>query len=106
MANSTRPNGMRPVGHLDGSPFLGKLTMYLVPAADGTAMFVGDPVKSGGTAGAAGVACAMALSQTAGASRALRALVSGDCQVADAVFARERGKHLQPDAPLDQPGDA
>lgn len=49
------PFGLRPVQHLDGSPWNGKVTMYLCPAADGTAIFVGDPVKSGGTAGAAGV---------------------------------------------------
>lgn len=55
MANTSRPSGLRPVRHLDGSPFNGMVNEYLVPSGDGTAMYVGDPVKSGGTAGAAGV---------------------------------------------------
>lgn len=55
MANTDRPSGLRPVSHLDGSPYNGKMNMYLAPSADGTAIYVGDPVKSGGTAGAAGV---------------------------------------------------
>lgn len=55
MANTDRPNGLRPVSQLDGSPYNSHVHMYLAPSADGTAIYVGDPVKSGGTAGAAGV---------------------------------------------------
>ncbi len=55
MANLNAPRGAIPVGHLDGSPYNGKVNMYLCPAADGTAVFVGDFVKLGGTAGATGV---------------------------------------------------
>lgn len=54
MANIDAPKGAYPVGHLDGSPWNGKVTMYLVPSGDGTALFVGDFVKRGGSAGAAG----------------------------------------------------
>jgi len=54
MANSDAAFGLRPVQHLDGSPWNGKVNQYLVPSSDGTAIYVGDPVKSGGTAGAAG----------------------------------------------------
>lgn len=54
MANIDAAFGMRPVGHLDGSPWNGKVNMYLVPSTDVSAIYVGDPVKSGGTAGAAG----------------------------------------------------
>ena len=52
MANIDAAFGLRPVGHLDGSPYNGKATMYLVPAADGTAVYVGDLVKKEGTVGA------------------------------------------------------
>jgi hypothetical protein len=41
--------------HLDGSPWNGKVEMYLFPAADSSVVYVGDPVISGGDAGAAGV---------------------------------------------------
>lgn len=55
MANDSRPNGLRPVGTTSGAKWNGQVNMYLCPSADGTAIFVGDAVKSGGTAGAAGV---------------------------------------------------
>lgn len=55
MANTDRPFGLRPVSHLDGSPWMGTVNMYLCPSTDGSAIYVGDAVKSGGTAGAAGV---------------------------------------------------
>lgn len=55
MANVDRPNGLRPVKHLDGSPYNGAVNRYYIPASDSTATFVGDAVKSGGTADADGV---------------------------------------------------
>ena len=54
MANSDAPSGFRPVRHLDGRSWNGSTRMYLVPSGDGTALFVGDAVKSGGSAGSAG----------------------------------------------------
>lgn len=83
MANVDRPFGLRPVAHLDGSPFNGKFNTYLVPASDATAMYVGDPVKSGGTAGAAGTIVygqnceGMATVATAAAGNTLRGVVIG-----------------------------
>lgn len=56
MANIDAPNGLRPVKHLDGSPYNGAANRYYVPATDGTALFVGDAVKSTGSADANGVA--------------------------------------------------
>ena len=53
MANVSRPSGLKPVQHLDGSVWNGKVQMFYAPAS-GNAIFIGDPVKSGGTAGAAG----------------------------------------------------
>jgi hypothetical protein len=53
MANVDAPKGLIPVKHLDGSPWNGQTTMYLMTGATG-ACYIGDAVKSGGTAGAAG----------------------------------------------------
>lgn len=52
MANTDRPRGLIPVQHANGNPWNGKVNMYLV--TDTNAMYVGDIVKHGGTAGAAG----------------------------------------------------
>ncbi len=52
MANTNRPTGFTPVGHLDGSPFNSKLTMYLFSGTN--AVYIGDPVIHGGSSGAAG----------------------------------------------------
>jgi hypothetical protein len=54
MANTDAAFGMRPVGHLDGSPYNGKVNMYLVPSGYGSTLFVGDPVQIDGEAGPAG----------------------------------------------------
>jgi len=49
MANVDAAFGLRPVGGLDGSPYNGATIRCAILAADGTATFVGDPVKLGGT---------------------------------------------------------
>lgn len=54
MANVSRPNGFRPVGHMGGANWNGRVTKYWIPASDGTAMYVGDIVKLGGIADAEG----------------------------------------------------
>ena len=53
MANANRPAGLVPVAHLDGSPFNGKTTMYLFSGTN--AVYLGDPVKHGGSSASAGV---------------------------------------------------
>ncbi len=55
MPNINAPKGFVPKRHLDGSPFNGQLTPYLVPAADSTVIGIGDVVVSGPTAGTAGL---------------------------------------------------
>ena len=55
MANSDTPFGARPVGHLDGSPWNGKVNMYYVPATYGTILGIGDFVTGDADGGAAGV---------------------------------------------------
>lgn len=58
MANVNAPRGLIPTKHLNGNPWNGKTTMYYLPATDGTAVFIGDLVKTAGTSGAAGVVVA------------------------------------------------
>lgn len=55
MANASRIYGLRPVKTLSGAPLMGNLETFNLPASDGTATFVGDLVKSGGSADATGV---------------------------------------------------
>ena len=50
MANVSRVFGLRPVKHLDGSPWNGAVNLYYVPATDATAMGTGDLVKFAGSA--------------------------------------------------------
>jgi hypothetical protein len=55
MANTNAPTGLRPVRYRSGAPYNGACNTYSVPASDGTALFVGDPVIIGGSADANGV---------------------------------------------------
>jgi len=55
MANADRPRGLKLVGHVSGSPFNAQIRRYAVPSSDGTALFVGDAVKTNGTASTAGI---------------------------------------------------
>jgi hypothetical protein len=49
------PFGLRPIGTISGAPWQASVKQYLIPSGDGTAVFVGDMVKTNGAAGAAGV---------------------------------------------------
>lgn len=55
MANVSRVQGLRPVRHLDGSPWNGQLTKYFVAASNAVALFNGDLVTLDSTTDAAGV---------------------------------------------------
>jgi len=48
-------NGFRAVKHVNGSPYNGQCNIYATAAADGTAIFPGDPVKLASDANAQGV---------------------------------------------------
>jgi hypothetical protein len=50
MANTSKIRGFIPVKHASGAPYNGQANVYVALAADGTALFVGDPVKASGTA--------------------------------------------------------
>lgn len=52
MANTSKLNGFRPVKHTSGAPYNGQVNTYAVLASDGTALYVGDPVKLSGDADA------------------------------------------------------
>jgi len=54
MANTDTPFGFKPVKHLNGSPWNGKISVYYIPATDNVATFVGDAVKGAGSADATG----------------------------------------------------
>jgi hypothetical protein len=47
------PYGLRPVGTLSGAPWQASVKQYLIPSGNGTAVFVGDMVKTDGSTGAA-----------------------------------------------------
>lgn len=49
MANPDTPFGFRPVSELDGSPYNGATRTYSTASGDGTAIYLGDPVKLSGT---------------------------------------------------------
>ena len=55
MANADNPSGARPIRHLTGAPYNGQSNRYCLPAADGTATYIHDLVKFGGTADADGI---------------------------------------------------
>ena len=55
MANDNRPFGLAPVSYLNGSPWSGQARIYSIDANYGTALYIGDPVISGGSADVNGV---------------------------------------------------
>lgn len=55
MANISKIRGFQPVKHVNGSPYSGQSNIYYVSASDGTALFVGDPVKLAADANAQGI---------------------------------------------------
>lgn len=56
MANSNRASGFTPVQYLNGAPWNGQTRLYSIIATYATALYVGDPVVSSGTADAGGIA--------------------------------------------------
>jgi len=54
MANLDTPFGFKPVKHLNGAPWNGKVNVYYIPSTDNTAVFVGDAVKGAGAADTTG----------------------------------------------------
>ena len=55
MANSNRASGFTPRQYLNGAPWNGQARLYSIAASYGTALYIGDPVISSGTADAKGL---------------------------------------------------
>lgn len=55
MPNANTPFGLRPKRYQNGSPWNGQATLYHIPAANGSAFAIGDPVVLSGSADANGV---------------------------------------------------
>ena len=55
MANANVPSGLSPVKHISGSPFNGQANLYSIAASYTTALAIGDPVISSGTADSYGI---------------------------------------------------
>jgi hypothetical protein len=68
MANVNRPSGFTPLYYLNGSPWNGQARTYSIDANYGTALYIGDPVISGGGADSNGVPN-IAIGATTGALR-------------------------------------
>jgi len=73
MANANRPSGFTPAQYLNGAPWNGQTRIYSIAAAYGTALYIGDPCISSGTADANGVA-GITLGATTGG---LRGIITG-----------------------------
>lgn len=68
MANANRPSGFTPIKYLNGAAWNQQANTYSIAAAYGTALYIGDPVISSGTADAYGVP-GIAIGATTGALR-------------------------------------
>lgn len=73
MTNPNRPSGFVPVQYLNGAPWSGQVRLYSIIAGYGTALYIGDPVISSGTADAHGIAGI----NIGGATGALRGVITG-----------------------------
>lgn len=68
MANANKPSGFAPVQYLNGSPWNGQARIYSIAYNYNTALYIGDPVISSGTADTNGVP-GITLGATTGALR-------------------------------------
>lgn len=75
MANSNAPTGLTPRRYRNGSPWMGAIRTYYVPATDATAIYIGDPVIIAGGADTAGVPTATLA--TAGATNRITGVCVG-----------------------------
>lgn len=75
MANSNAPTGLVPVRYASGAPYNGACNIYYVPASDGTALFLGDPVIIAGDSDTNGISTVTRA--TAGATNRVTGVVVG-----------------------------
>ncbi len=77
MANVSRVNGLRPVKHLDGSPWNGQVNRYFASASDGTAIFNGDLVKLAAVSDTQGQVLLNGSPSVVGGTQGVTAFVAG-----------------------------
>lgn len=78
MANADTPFGLRPVQHRNGAPYNGACRPYYIPAAYGTALYLGDPVVITGAVNTAAVKAPGAGSFPVGALPIVAKATAGD----------------------------
>jgi hypothetical protein len=77
MANVSRVNGLRPVKHVDGSPWNGQVTRYFASGSDATGIFNGDLVKLAAVSDTQGQALLGGFNSTVGGTPGVTAFVAG-----------------------------
>jgi hypothetical protein len=100
MANTSKIRGFIPVKHVSGSPYNGQSNIYATAAADGTALFVGDPVKLAADGNAQGIQ--LVTKATAGAA-ALGVVVGVINTKLDPVAGTMSGGSISLDTPVYRP---
>lgn len=100
MANTSKIRGFIPVKHVNGSPYNGQSNIYATAAADGTALFVGDPVKLAADGNAQGIQ--LVTKATAGAA-ALGVVVGVINTKLDPVAGTMSGGSIALDTPVYRP---
>lgn len=88
MANADAPKGLTPVRHVSGSPYNGQVERCFIPDTDNTDMFVGDAVKSAGSADANGV---RTIAQAAAGNTLLGVIVGFDPNPDDLSLTYRKG---------------
>ena len=89
MPNTDTPFGLRPVQHRNGAPYNGSFNVYYIPAAYGTALFVGDAVVRTGAVNTARIgsypvgALPVVARATAGDANAITGVIVGFVSDAD-----------------------
>ena len=78
MPNTDNPFGLRPVQHRNGAPYTGACKPYYIPAAYGTALYLGDPVVITGAVNTAAVNAPGAGSFPVGALPVVAKATAGD----------------------------
>lgn len=85
MANISRPSGLMPIRHLDGSPYNGQVTRYFASASDAAAIFAGDLVQLAAVSDLQGQALLNGVNSTVGGVPGVTVFVPGTSTAAVGV---------------------
>ncbi|MGP1666827.1 MAG: hypothetical protein ACTS5I_13130 [Rhodanobacter sp.] len=83
MANVNRTSGFSPVKGITGAPWNGQCNTYSIAASYGTALYIGDPVISSGTADANGLPGIALAAATGGVRGVIVGLGKGEGLIAN-----------------------